>query len=274
MPRGFLARLTGRSDREMPFLEHLEELRHVILASLGALAVCTIAGWFVSGWLLDYIVVKSVGQAQFLHPLEALNVRFKISMILGAMAALPFISFQLWSFILPGLYRHERRVVLPLVIASTALFYAGVAFSYWVLTPLLLRLLGTFATPHVRPNITIDYLLDFMLKMALASGIAFEVPVVVVILTLLHIVTPRLLWSRWREAIVIIVTISAIATPGDAVVSTLVLCIPVLFLYFGAAIVSSILYRKQKRKDAERDREFNPPGGPGTGSGSGGDLAG
>jgi sec-independent protein translocase protein TatC len=253
--RETIARLAGRSGpREMPFLEHLEELRRVILASLGALVICSVLAYFVSGTVLDYIVVRSVGEAQFLHPMEAFNVRFKLALLMGAVLALPFISFQIWSFVLPGLMKHERRVVVPLVTFSTVLFIGGIAFSYWVLTPLLLRLLMSFATEHVRANITVDYLLDFILKTALGTGILFQLPLVVVILSMLRIVTPRFLWSKWRHALVIITIVSAVVTPGDAVFSTLVLAVPMLVLYFMSAILSSFIYRGHRRRDLEAAR--------------------
>src|SRR5512140_3430573 len=117
----------------MPFLEHLEELRHVILSSLGALLVCATGGYFVSGRVLEYMVVHTVGQAQFLHPMEAFNVRFKLSLVLGVIVALPFIFFQIWSVIGPGLFLRERRLVLPMVFFSTVLLLGGMAFGYWVM---------------------------------------------------------------------------------------------------------------------------------------------
>jgi sec-independent protein translocase protein TatC len=232
----------------MPFLEHLEELRRVILACLGALAVCATAAYFVSGRVMDYIVVHSVGQAQFLRPMEAFNVRFKLALVLGGIVALPFIMFELWSFIVPGLLRHERRFVAPIVFGSTILFLGGVAFSYWVMTPLMVQLLFGFGTEHVQANIAVDYLFSFILALAVGTGVMFQLPIVIVVLSALGLVTPRFLWSKWRHAIVAIVIVSAIVTPGDAILSTLVLTVPCLLLYFLSAVLSSVIARGRKKR--------------------------
>jgi sec-independent protein translocase protein TatC len=264
--RSLLARLTGRSDKEMPFLEHLEELRQVLLASLAALALCAIAGYAVSGWVMDYIVVHTVGQAQFLRPMEAFNVRFKLALILGAVVSLPFIAFQIWSFIVPGLMPSERRLVMPMVVASTVLFLGGLAFSYWILTPLMMRLLVGFGTSHVQPNIAVDYLLDFIIKLALGTGIMFQLPLVVVLLTMVRVVSPRFLWSKWRHAIVIILVIAAVVTPGDGALSTLVLAGPILVLYFLSALLSTLIVRGRRKKEMEEERGRSGGDGPGAGA--------
>lgn len=246
---GWLQRLTGRSSAEMPFLEHLEELRRVILSSVAIWLVTSLAAYALSGRILDYVVVHNVGTAQFLHPMEAFNARLKLALLVGLVAALPYITFRLWSFILPGLYAKEKRVVLPMALSSTVLFLGGMAFSYWILTPLMLRLLMQFGTAHVEANITVNYLLDFILKLALGTGLMFQLPLVVVILTMIRVVTPRFLWSKWRHAIVGIVIIASVVTPGDGALSTLVLAGPILALYFLSAVLSSLIHRGQRRRD-------------------------
>src|SRR5690606_38336811 len=145
-----LSKLRGRDDREMPFLEHLEELRRVLLASLAGIAICGIAVYAFSGMVIDWIVVQHVGSAQFIRPMEAFMARIKVSLLLGLIVSLPFVMFQIWNFIVPGLMQHERRIVLPAAFFSTLLFLGGVAFSYFVLTPIMVGLLTTgFSTQHV-----------------------------------------------------------------------------------------------------------------------------
>jgi len=238
----------------MPFLEHLDELRRVILTSLAAWLICSIAAYVLSGRALDHIVQRTVGEAQFLHPMEAFNARLKLALLGGLILSLPFIAFQFWSFILPGLYARERRVVLPMTTASTLLFLAGVGFSYWFLTPLMLRLLMEFGTTHVRANITVAYLLDFLVKLAVGTGLMFQLPVVVVILTMIRVVTPRFLWSKWRHAILAIVIISSVVTPGDGALSTLVLAGPILVLYFLSALLSTLIHRGMRKREADAER--------------------
>ncbi len=238
----------------MAFLEHLEELRRVILASLGALVICTILTYAFSGRLLDYIVVRTVGEAQFIRPMEPFLVRIKLALVLGAVLALPFISFQVWSFVLPGLLRHERRTVVPMAVASTALFLGGMAFSWWIMTPVMLDLLLSFGTESLRPNITADFLFDFVLKMAVGCGIMFQLPLVTLMLTLARVVTPRQLWSKWRHAIVAILIVAAFVTPGDGP-SQVILAAPVLLLYFISAALASIMERGRRKREEAAARE-------------------
>jgi sec-independent protein translocase protein TatC len=269
-----LSKLRRRDEREMPFLEHLEELRKVLLASLGGIAICGIAVYAFSGVVIDWIVVQHVGSAQFIRPMEAFMARVKISLLLGLIVSLPFVMFQIWNFIVPGLMQHERRIVLPAAFFSTILFLGGVAFSYFVLTPIMVGLLTTgFSTEHVVANITVDYLLDFIIKLAVACGILFQLPLVVGILTLIDMVTPQFLWSKWRHAVVIILILAAVATPGDGP-SQLILAAPIVVLYFLSILLSMFLVRgsEKRRKvreeeEAARADEGGMSAGPGTGGG-------
>lgn len=233
----------------MPFLEHLEELRRVILGSIAAVMICSVAAYAFSGTIIDFIVVSHVGEAQFLRPMEAFVARIKVSLLVGLLVGLPFVTFQIWNFVVPGLLQHERKIVLPLVFSSTLLFLVGTAFSYLVLTPMMLKVLVGFATTHIRPNITVDYLLDFIIKMAVACGILFQLPLVVAVLTLFRVLTPRFLWSKWRHAIVAILIVAAVATPGDGP-SQIILAAPIVVLYFLSILLSMMISRGQKKKDA------------------------
>lgn len=241
---GFLRKLAGRSAGEMGFLDHLEELRRVLLSSIVAIGLATAVAYAFSAQLLDWIVSRQVGEVQFLHPMEAFSARFKLALLLGLMVSLPFVMFEIWSFVVPGLLGRERRIVLPLVVSSVVLFFVGVAFSYWVLTPMMLSLLMSFGTAHVKANITLAYLLDFIVKLALASGLLFQLPLVVAILSLLSIVTPKFLWSKWRHAIVIILIVTAIVTPGDGP-SQVILAAPIVVLYFLSILVSLLITRRK-----------------------------
>lgn len=251
----FLSKLRGREDREMPFLEHLEELRRVLLASLGGIALCGVAVYAFSGVVIDWIVVQHVGSAQFIRPMEAFMARIKISLLLGLIVSLPYVMFQIWNFIVPGLMQNERRIVLPMAFFSTLLFLGGVAFSYFVLTPIMVELLTTgFSTEHVVANITVDYLLDFIIKLAVACGILFQLPLVVALLTLIDLVTPKFLWSKWRHAIVIILILAAVATPGDGP-SQLILAAPIVVLYFLSIVLSMFLVRGSEKRRRLREEE-------------------
>jgi sec-independent protein translocase protein TatC len=236
-----------RSDdpKVMSFLEHLEEFRQVILASLVAVLAATVVCWFLSGRILDYVVLHSIGHAQFLRPTEAFSTRFKIAFFFGFVIALPYVAIRLWSFIGPGLFRSERTVVVPAAMSSSLLFLSGMAFSYFVITPMMLKLLVGFGTEHVEANIAVGYLLGFIMKMALACGLLFQLPLVVAALTRFGVVTPGFLWKKWRHAVLIIFVVAAVVTPGDGP-SQIVLAAPVVALYFISIAVSSLVVRRMK----------------------------
>lgn len=235
---------------EMSFLEHLDELRSVLISCILVLLLLAIGAWFFSGRLLDFLVAHTVGTAQFIRPIEAFATRVKLSLLLALIVGLPFIAFRVWGFIVPGLLGHERRVVMPLVIWSTLLFLAGVAFAALLLTPTMLRIMLSFSSKFIHADIAIEPLLDFFVKMAFACGLMFQLPLVVAVLSYFEIVTPQFLTSKWRHAVVIILIIAAVVTPGDGP-SQLVLGVPVIVLYFVSIMVSRAIWRGKRKRDDE-----------------------
>ncbi|MBU1947315.1 MAG: twin-arginine translocase subunit TatC, partial [Candidatus Eisenbacteria bacterium] len=240
---------------EMALWDHLDELRAVLLRAALAIIVGASLVYATSAWILEFLVSHTVGQAQFLSPMEGFGVRIKISLLLGLIISLPVVLYQIWAFIVPGLLKKERRLVTPMVIASTGLFLVGVAFASILLTPTMVKFLLGFATDHIVANLSISYLLDFFIKMSLACGVLFQLPLVVALLSLTEIITPRFLISKWRHAVVIILIVSAILTPSDAA-SQLALGAPVILLYFVSIFISKMIW-KQKLKSRLPDE----PGG-------------
>jgi sec-independent protein translocase protein TatC len=244
--KGLFGGLFRRSGAEMHFLDHLEELRRVLLASIGAIVICAAVAYAFSGRVVDYVVRSTVGEAQFIGPLDAWNARMLVSVLLGVVASLPFVSFQVWGFVLPGLQRRERRIVVPAVVSSTVLFLVGMAFSWFFLTPQMLRLLAGFGTEHVKPNLAVGPLLDFVVKMSLGTGLLFQLPLIILALTSLGILRPGQVWAKWRHAMVIILVLAAAVTPGDGP-SMLVLAAPIIVLFFLSAIVASVVEKVRRR---------------------------
>lgn len=238
-----------RDTREMPFWEHLEELRRVVLRSIGALLLATFVAYFFSGRILDSVVVNSIGEATFLRPMEAFNARLKIAFLLGSMGSAPFVLWQLWGFVVPGLLHKEKRMVAPLVFWSVILFYAGIAFSYLIVTPTMLRLLIGFGTQHIRPQIAVSYLMDFIVGMSVATGILFQLPVAVAILSMIEVLTPEFLIRRWKHAVVATFVLTAIVTPGDVFIAQIVLGLPVLILYFASVLVARAIWRGKRQRE-------------------------
>ncbi|MBM3317706.1 MAG: twin-arginine translocase subunit TatC, partial [Candidatus Eisenbacteria bacterium] len=176
----WLARLTGASGpADMSLLGHLDELRSVLVSCLWMLLLLMVAGWFFSGRLLDLIVRSTVGEAQFIRPIEGFSTRMKLALTLGLVAGLPFYAAQIWGFVVPGLLHRERSLVRPIVLWSTLLFLIGMAFSSFALTPTMIGFLTAFGTEHVRAQIAVGYLFDFFFKMGIACGLLFQLPLVV-----------------------------------------------------------------------------------------------
>ncbi len=274
VPRWIARFRPSRAPAEMSFLEHLDELRSVILTCLAAVLILAVVAWFFSGDLMDLLVRLTVGQAQSIKPMEAFATRIKIALLMAFVVALPFTAFQIWGFVVPGLFQHERRLLFPIVVWSTLLFIVGLAFSTFALTPTMLRILTSFATETVKVNLSIGFLFDFYLKMGFACGLLFQLPLVIAILSFFGIVTPEFLKSKWRHAIVIILIVAAVVTPGDGP-SQLVLAAPIVLLYFVSIWISKAVYRQKALRSEEEggdDGTGGPaPGGEGSGTDQGPD---
>jgi sec-independent protein translocase protein TatC len=234
----------------MSFLDHLGELRSLIIHALIAVLILSVGLWFVSGRLLDLLIKDLPVQSLYFNsPIEAFMVRMKVSFVLGTMGAFPYILFRGWSFVSPGLFKHERHRVYPLVITGSTLFYLGVVFCYLILIPVVLKFLLSFGTERLNPLLSVSSYFGFVAKLSFTFGLVFQIPVVVLLLSSLGLVTPRMLLRQWRYAITIIFVASAILTPPDAL-SMLLMALPVVLLYISSILVAMVVVRRKKRKSA------------------------
>jgi sec-independent protein translocase protein TatC len=245
-----------RPPVEMSFLQHLEELRKVLTYSLAACAVGAIGGWWLAPRVLEDIVQRTVKHVIVLDPLEAFNERIKLTFILGLCIALPVVFIQIWSFIVPGLFRRERRLILPMALLSMVLFVVGAACSYFYVTPLVVRVLGGFMTPSMQAQIRVGSLLSFFYNLALACGVVFQLPLVTMTLTALGLVTPGFLLRQWRYAIVLVFLVTALITPGDVVTAQLIMGVPMVGLYFLSVGLSWLVARRRRVRDAGSGAEI------------------
>ncbi len=246
-PDGESPRRDPRESGEMPFLQHLEELRRVLFRSLLGAAVGTALGWWLAPRVLEDLIRRTVHEAILLTPLEGLNERIKLALILGVVTASPYLFYQLWSFVAPGLFKRERRWVLPMAIASMVLFGLGVWAGYGYLTPLVVQVLSQFMTPGMKMQIRLGELTSFAYNMSLACGVVFQLPLVLMTLTAIGLVTPRFLLKQWRIAIVLTFFVTAIITPGDVVTAQLVMGVPMVGLYFLSVGLSWFVWRRRHR---------------------------
>ncbi len=234
--------------REMSFFEHLGELRGVITASV-LVFLAFAAGYFCfSGTILEWMVRDvPVDHFIFHSPSEAFMVRTKLSLILGFLTAFPYIGYRVWRFVTPGLFKTESRRVMPIVGWSIVLFYIGVAFCYFMVAPGMVNFLVHYGTAHVQPLISISAYFDTVAQLCLAMGIVFQLPIVMFLLSLSGLVSPRTFLKNWRYAIVIIFIVSAIATPSPDPVSQTLMATPLCLLYIGSALTALVVSRRREK---------------------------
>ena len=239
-------------ERTMTFLEHLEELRKVLLHSLVAIGIGGAIAWAISDEVLGWLIAHTSGRAIFTRPEGAFMARFKVSIILGVLLVLPYVFYRIWSFVGPGLLHRERKIVFPGVLASVTLFYAGLLFSFLVMTPVMVRVLVGFGTANLTAQTEVQFLLDFVFMAGLASGLIFQLPLFVGFFTWIGLLSPALLRRYWRHSVVAIFIVAALLTPADPV-SQLVLAAPLLVLYGLSLILASVIYRARRQERAARD---------------------
>ncbi len=239
-------RVTG----DMSFLDHLEELRKVLFQCAIAAAAGAAVGWFLAPRVLEDIVRRTVGHVIVLSPLEALNERVKLTLILGVVVALPVVLHRVWSFVVPGLLKRERSWVPLLVVGSLVMFALGAWSAYAYVVPLVVRVLNQFMTPSMVAEIQVAPLLGFVYNLTLACGLVFELPLVAMLLTAMGIVTPGFLARQWRAAIVGAFFVTAIITPGDVVTAQIVMGGPMVLLYFLSVGLSWLVARRQAPRGA------------------------
>jgi len=232
----------------MSFLQHLEELRSTLVKMLVLAAVASAGAWFVSDRILGLLVTPEMGQVHYFGPTEGFMIRLKISFVVGILVAMPLLLLQLWGFVAPGLFRHERRFVLPVLLSSTGLFYFGVAFAYVGVVPKMMSFFLSFSGQKLTPMINVTQYFGFVAKFCLAFGVVFQLPLIIVMLSWFGLVTPQQLWSKWRYGTIVIFIAAAWLTPPDAF-SQLMMAVPILVLYIGSIGLSFILARRRRRRD-------------------------
>src|SRR6266403_2052138 len=182
----------------------------------------------------------------YTSPAGLINIIITFGIYIGVVLAAPFVLYQVWLFIAPGLYKHERRAVTTFIVASLFLFLAGISFGYFVMLPYMLNFLIGFQGPF-KPLISINEYFDFILSVLLGLGIIFELPVLIFFLALFNIVTPQFLWKNLRYAILIIAVVAAIVTPTPDATTMLVFMAPMVALYFiGIGVAALVVRRKAK----------------------------
>jgi sec-independent protein translocase protein TatC len=240
----------------MSFLEHLVDLRKRLIYSAAAIAIGAAIGLLVSKRFI-VILVKPMQHAlsaahfddklYFTSPSGYLMLVINIGLYLGVVLAMPFVLYQIWLFVAPGLYKHERRAVSGFIVSSMLLFLCGIAFGYFIMLPRTLGfLIGFAADSPVKPLINYNEYFELILVILVGLGVIFEMPVLIFILSLFGIVTPKFLLKNFRYAILIITIIAAIVTPTPDATTMLVFMAPMVVLYFVGVLVSYLVLRRKE----------------------------
>jgi len=242
----------------MSFMEHLEELRGRILKAVYGLVVAFVVSLVYAGKLWDIISDPAVEALKHLHveppqlaqltPMEGFSIIWvKLPLLCSVFIASPWIVYQVWAFISPGLYKKERRWALPFVLITAGLFIAGGLFAYFLAFRFGLEfLLGIGMSNNVRPVVSITEYFDLFMNVTLGVGLVFELPVLIFLLTLLHILSPRFLLRHSRYAILIIVIAAAIITPTPDVFNLMLFAIPMCALYFVGVFLSYLIVLRRE----------------------------
>ncbi len=234
---------------EMTFLEHLEELRWRIIYSAIGLVIGAIVCWIFIDYLVDVILLKpakdSGAHLQNLRPFGQLFLYVQIAIIGGVILSLPNLFYQLWKFIAPALKSNERKYILSVVIFSTVSFLIGIVFAYFAMLPLTLKFASQFGSTAIENNFAIDEYMSIIISVMLASGFVFELPLISFFLTKLGILSPNFMKKYRKHALVIIMILAAVLTPGTDPVSQVVLAIPLALLYEISIFISKIAAKKK-----------------------------
>ena len=228
-------------DRQMPLLDHLEELRQRVLKSLLAILFCTIFCIILVKPLIKLLEAPA-GSIRFLQvaPGEFLFVSIKVACYSGIAIAIPYIIFQILSFILPGLTKNEKKLIAPAVAGSAILFLLGIFFAWWALVPAALRFLINYGADVVEPFWSIEKYLDFVLLLLIWTGISFQLPILQFLLGVLGLVKWKQMLSSWRWVLILSAIAGAIITPSTDPITMLLLSGSISILFFLGVLMVAI----------------------------------
>jgi len=253
------------AETEMPFLDHLEELRHRLFWIVGAIVVGIVVSFTVlsqGGFDVVAILARPIEpylrgrQLVFTHPGTSFSIVLNASLILGILFATPVIGYQLWGFFAPALHPHEKRIIVPVLLGMIFLFLCGVALSYFIVMPFTLKFFMGFESASLTPMIEAKQYFSFAFSMMLAFGVAFQLPIAILMLSTLGIIQPKLLTRFRRHAIVVTVVVAAFITPDASPTTLLALAIPLYLLYeLGVALSFMVTRRRRRRREAEEREE-------------------
>lgn len=255
------------SSAEMPFLDHLEELRWRIIWSLAALVVGVCVAFYLvlhfnlllwmQGPMLPYLHGRRL---VYTHPGDGFSILMQTAIIVGVVIALPVILYQVWAFLSPALYQKEKRIAIPVILGAVFLFICGAALAWYFVLPMTLRFLSALGDEAFDQMITVSDYFGFVTSMVLAMGAVFELPIAILFLSALGLVTPKFLAKYRRHALLASYLAAAIITPGDLFVTSVALMVPLYLLYELSIGLSYFVYRKRQQSADAAETEHAASG--------------
>ena len=250
-----------RQQEKMPIVQHLVELRRALLRSVIAVLIFFLALFPFADGIYTFIsapIIQAIPDSNLIAigVISPFLTPLKMSLVLAIYMAMPYLLYQLWMFAAPALYRHEKKLILPLVVSSTILFYTGLVFSFYVVFPVIFNFLSTVGPSSVDFAPDIQYYLDFILKVSFAFGVAFEVPVATILLIMFGATTAERLKKNRAYIIIGSFALGMVLTPPD-VISQILIAIPI-WLLFEAGLFFSPLFKVREKNKAPTSTDNEP----------------
>ncbi|MGH9555251.1 MAG: twin-arginine translocase subunit TatC [Terriglobales bacterium] len=244
----------------MSFLDHLEELRRRLIYALISMAAGVLVSWPVADRIFAVMqqpIMEALRRHQldeklvYLSPTEPFNIYLKVGLMAGLFVSSPLVLYQLWAFVAPGLFRHEKRYVLPFMFSTVGLFVAGLFFGYRIVYPAALDFLVGYGR-QFQPMVTIGEYTDLFLTVMVGLGIVFELPILVFFLALMGVVSAGWMWRNLRYSILVIFIIAAVITPTTDILNMCIFAAPMVALYVLSIAIAWFVHPKQRRKRAQK----------------------
>jgi sec-independent protein translocase protein TatC len=240
---------------KMSFLEHLDELRKRIVRSCIAIAVCVVAGFYWINQIVDFILAPTRKALPagvkliYTQPGEAFSLYVQIALIMGVVLASPYIMYQVWMFIAPGLYSNEKRMAYPFVFFTTIGFVAGATFNHYISFPFMMTFFASFNTSELSFMPKLDDVFGLYTKMLLGMGIVFQMPTVVFFLAKMKLVSARFLLAHFKYAFLIIFIVAAVITPTGDMMTQTIFAAPMVGLYILSIVIAWVVGPKRVKDD-------------------------
>jgi sec-independent protein translocase protein TatC len=246
-------------EEKQTFIEHLEDLRKRLIISLIAVGIGFIICYIFSKEIFEFLMMPlqralpSGATMIFTTPAEAFFTYMKVGLLAGVFVASPIVLYQLWLFVAPALYSHEKRYVIPFVCSSTILFVGGAAFGYFIVFPIFAKFFMHFATDFIQPAPRLKESFSFCAMLLLTFGLTFELPIFILFLSKLGVIDARMLARNRKYVIIIIFIVAAVLTPPD-IISQLMMAVPLVALYEVSIWLARIFGRRSKAEGKKRKK--------------------